>query len=244
MTRLSQRAVKDWIKSRLRDAALTRAVRRLQRMTDAQVANVDNLREFREAFGNQGFSGDCRFLAESARRASRASVAILECGSGASTIVVGLLAARRGVRVMSLEQDAEWYKMIRRDLDRLGISNVDLYHAPLRNFGEYDWYDIDRVTLPPRFDSALCDGPAFCRGWRRGLLPVLAERRTQIDEILCDDADDPNAAAMFDFWKQYGAGFETMTAAEGAIAVVHPKTLADYSDRERQTARKLRTRSR
>jgi hypothetical protein len=195
-------------------------------MTDAQVANVDSLREFREAFGNQGFSGDCRFLAESAKRASSATVAVLECGSGASTIVVGLLAGRHAIRLMSLEQDSTWQKLVQRDLDRLKIKNVDLYHTPLRDFGEYDWYDVDRVPLPRRFDSALCDGPAFCRGWRRGLLPVLAERHVQIDEILCDDADDPNAAAMFDFWNnRCGAAFETMKGAEGAIAVVNPRTL-------------------
>lgn len=226
MTPLTQRVVKDWIRSRLRDVALGRAVTRLRGMTDGQIANIENLREFREAFGNRGFSGDCRFLAESAKRASRASVAILECGSGASTIVVGLLAARRGVRVLSLEQDVTWHRMVQRDLDRLGIPNVDLYHAPLRDFGEYDWYDIDLVQLPPRFDSALCDGPAFCRGWRTGLLPVLSDRRVQVDEILCDDADDPHAAAMLDFWKnRCGAAFETMKGAEGAIAVVHPRTL-------------------
>jgi len=226
ITRLSQKAVKDWIRSRLRDAALRRAVTRLRGMSDGQIANVENLREFRETFGNQGFSGDCRFLAESAKRASHASVAILECGSGASTIVMGLLAARRGIRVLSLEQDGSWYRMVQRDLDRLGIQNVDLYHAPLRDFGEYDWYDIDLVPLPPRFDSALCDGPAFCRGWRKGLLPVLADRHVQVDEILCDDADDPNAPAMLEFWKKRcGAVSETMKGADGAIAVVHPRAL-------------------
>lgn len=222
--------MKDWIRSRLRDAALRRAVSRLRRMTDGQIANAENLREVREAFGNQGFSGDCRFLAESAKRASQASAAILECGSGASTIVVGLLAARRGIRVLSLEQDGSWYRMVQRDLDRLRIPNVDLYHAPLRDFGEYDWYDIDKVPLPLRLDSALCDGPAFCRGWRSGLLPVLSERRVEVAEVLCDDADDPNAPAMLEFWrKRYGAVFEIMKGADGTIAVVRPKPVDSYS---------------
>jgi hypothetical protein len=193
-------------------------------MTDTQIASLENLREFRQAFGNSGFSGDCRFLAECARRASQATTAVLECGSGASTIVVGLLAARRGIRVTSLEQDAAWYDTVQRDLDRLGIRNVDLYCAPLRNFGEYDWYDIDRVPLPPRFDAALCDGPAFCRGWRSGLLPVLSDREVEVVEVLCDDADDPNAPTMIEFWKnRYGAVAEIMEGADGTIAVVRPK---------------------
>jgi hypothetical protein len=193
-------------------------------MTDAQIVSLENLREFREAFGNEGFSGDCRFLAECAKRASQANTAILECGSGASTIVVGLLAARRGIRVTSLEQDASWQRMVQRELDRLGIPNVDLYHAPLRNFGEYDWYDIDNVPMPLQFGSVLCDGPAFCRGWRSGLLPVLSDRRVEVAEVLCDDADDPNAPAMFEFWrKRYGAVCEIMKGADGTIAVVHPK---------------------
>ena len=224
ITRLIPSVAKESIRGWLRDIALRRAVSRLGDLSPAEVTQPQVLREFRAAFGNEGFSGDVRFLSEAAQRANRSDAPLLECGSGASTLLIGHLLARRGIRLVSLEQDAGWFQFIRRDLQRLGLSNVDVYHAPLSDQGDFDWYDVSSVSFPPRFETALCDGPAFCRGWRCGLLPMLVERGVQFDEILCDDADDAHAPAMFAFWEErFGIKAQLLDGADGAMAVVRPE---------------------
>jgi hypothetical protein len=53
---------------------------------------------------------------------------------------------------------------------------------------------------------------------------VLSDREVEVVEVLCDDADDPNAPTMIEFWKnRYGAVAEIMEGADGTIAVVRPK---------------------
>lgn len=217
------RPVKSYVRARLRDRCLRRAVKRLRALPSEQIATPAELAEFREAFGNIGFVGDCEFLAEAARRAARSKKTLLECGSGASTIVLALIAARQGARVISLEQDKGWFDRMTVDLARLRIDNVTLCLAPLRDYGDYEWYDDRRITIPDELGGVFCDGPFDARGYRVGLLPYLLGRQARFSEILCDDGDSRESPAMLRYWEERcGATSTLVVGAQGSLVVVRP----------------------
>ena len=107
---LVPKIVEHRIQRALRDAALRHAVARLRGMTDAQIASLDNLREFRQAFGNSGFSGDCRFLAECAKRAIGGRVYHEAYPSGDNQWVsYNLDARKKGITGYQFRAPGEWF---------------------------------------------------------------------------------------------------------------------------------------
>ena len=90
---------------------------------------------------------------EIARRAVVTRGPILECGSGLSTILLGLLAARRGVDVWSLEHIPEWHARVRSVLESVGIAAMRLHLTPLRSYGDFDWYRLPLASMPHAFSA-------------------------------------------------------------------------------------------
>ncbi len=163
----------------------------------------------RSAWGNEGWSADLEFLRALAQRMLEVTGSVLECGSGLTTLVAGVLAERAGVHVLSLEQDPFWAKLVQSRLSRFGISAVTLVHVPLRTYEGFLWFDVSELRLPGSFEFVICDGPAiyghaepYQTAWRVGLLPVLRDRGVQIGEVLLDDADDIRAAALQANWER------------------------------------------
>jgi hypothetical protein len=91
---------------------------------------------------------------------------------------MGLFAGRRGIPVWTLEHDPEWYEHIAAALRRFRIEGVELVFAPLRDYGDYSWYDVPMERMPERFGVVVCDGPPqkTTPGDRYGLLPVMQDR--------------------------------------------------------------------
>jgi len=72
---------------------------------------------------------------------------ILEFGSGS-----GSRELARHYRVYSVEHDRRW----------LGLdAGVNYIHAPLTDYGEYEWYNVEivRERIPSRYDLIIVDGP-------------------------------------------------------------------------------------
>src|SRR5438046_2153270 len=136
--RTARRAAKEaWAKRQLR-----RALRQLLELQPGQVPTAALLAELRRAWANEAYSGRVDYLMEIARRAASTPGPILECGSGLSTLLLGLLAARRGVDVWSLEHIPAWHARVRSVLESLGISTEHLHLTPLRSYGDFDWYSL------------------------------------------------------------------------------------------------------
>jgi hypothetical protein len=127
-----------------------------------------------------------------ARHAVATKGALLECGSGISTVLLGVLAEANGFEVWTLEHEAAWHAVVARELERHGISSVHLHLAPLKDLGGgISWYDAPLADFPKAFSLVVCDGPPnwTTPGARYGLIPAMRDRLASSWNILLDDAN-------------------------------------------------------
>lgn len=172
-----------------RAQAFKRALHRLMAAPPDRAPDRELLEDLRDAWGNEGFSADLDYLVETARWAVRTRGPVLECGTGLTTVLLGVLAGRRWVDVWSLEHDQAWHDRVARVLQHHHIPGVHLCLAPLKSYGAFNWYTLPFAAMPARFSLVVCDGPPEkTRGGRYGLLPVLRDRLTAGTVILLDDA--------------------------------------------------------
>jgi hypothetical protein len=227
LKRYVRRAVVDPARRMIDDWTLERAITMLR---DRASPDRTLLASMRHAWGNEAYSADLSYLLEVVAHVRDCHGAVLECGTGLTTLVAGVLAERRGVTVHSLEQDADWAEVIERALARHQISTVRVTYAPLHRYGNFVWYAETAMWDSPKwFDLVLCDGPAVFEHWgpvihaqwRYGVFPVLAARSVGAREILLEDADDPRAEAMLRRWRaEFATSHRLISSADGISAVV------------------------
>lgn len=148
-------------------------------------SHARGVRHLVRGWGNPGAVAGSEYLEEVSRAGSKAT-AVLECGSGATTLLLGAI----GVPTWSLEQHAGWAEKAREGLRLVGARSGRVIDAPLVSYKVADWYRVPDA-LPDRFDLVICDGPpGDSRGGRSGLWEVLGDR---IDgaTVLLDDAGRP-----------------------------------------------------
>jgi len=210
-----------------RSRALHRAVAALRREVQAGAISPALWPELREAWGNTAFSADAGYLAEIAARALARRGPVLECGSGLSTLVLGVIADARQAGVWSLEQDGEWLRLVSGILAQFAVRRVALWHTPLVLRGDYAWFDLTGRDLPRAFLHVFCDGPAvlphwpalFHLGWRRGVVPELLRLGIGFDDIVLDDADDPRCGALCEYWNLLGVATRIVETGSGPFVV-------------------------
>ena len=147
------------------------------------------LSELVDAWANEGWSARGEYLGACVAEALACRGPILECGSGLTTLLLGLVARRRGLFVWTLEHSAEWGARVARELAAIGDLPVELNVKALRQEREFDWYDPPLPSMPPLFSLVVCDGPPHStRGGRYGLAPTMQDRLPPGCVILLDDA--------------------------------------------------------
>lgn len=140
-------------------------------------------------WGNESWSALDEYLRACIKDAYELRGPILECGSGLSTLLLGIVAARCGTWVLTLENNAEWGAKVSAHLRNAGIRTVNVDVHPLKDYGEYVWYDPIRPDLATKFALVVCDGPPGSgRGGRYGLVPVMRDYFGFGTVILLDDA--------------------------------------------------------
>lgn len=153
------------------------------------------------AWGNIGYSASIRYLQQMERLFRSSDGAVLECGSGASTLLLGLLAEKYDRYVWTFENHDEWSQHIREVMIRLQLTHVTICHTPLRNYGEYDWYQLPSHPLPRDFGLVVCDGPpGTIQGGRYGLLPVMTGYMREDCRILLDDTNRRKEQELIKRW--------------------------------------------
>ena len=217
------RGVKAAIKAAARSIDFSLSVRKVLELSPGEAPSRSLLNRLRLAWSNQGYSADLDYLEEVAKRGASTSGPILECGSGLTTVVLGLMAGRRGVKVWTLEHTPQWHAKVEKSLQQFKVPNVTISLADLRSYGEYSWYDPPFHLMPKDFSLVICDGPpGSTPGGRYGLLPVCVDKFIEGATILLDDADRPSEEDTLRRWQEeYGTQSRMFESASGgSFAVV------------------------
>ena len=203
--------VKDKIKSITRERRLDAAMQRLAAVSTNEAPGLDVLTDLAQAWGDDGFRAVGGFLEEVTRWGAEAKGPVLEIGSGLTTLILGSVVGRRGWPVWTLEHHPEFFRITEAKLKRYGLSNVHLTLAPLRDYGDFCWYDPPLDKLPRDFSLIVADGPpGDVKGGRFGLLPVLHLHFASGAVVLLDDAERPQEKAVLQKWaSEYGLSHQS-----------------------------------
>lgn len=184
-----------------------------------------NMLALHAAWGNIGFMASLSYLRKISTAVHSTEGPILECGSGLTTLLMGLLTRDRKIPLFALEHHETWQKRMEAIVERYGLDHVTIVKAPLKNFGEYEWYDFDKSILPRDVKLVVCDGPpGSIKGSRYGLIPEMDEYLSSCCTILLDDANRKNEKWVMENWKsrhgfnyQLIGGFQKFALVNRAI---------------------------
>ena len=126
---------KELAKESWRRRQFRRAFARYAEIPSQQVPSPAIMKDLISSWGNEGYSAMAEYLLALRYHASRTTGPILECGSGLSTLVLGLEGSRRGIKVWSLEHHPDWRLRMRREIADLGLDMNELCAAPLKDYG-------------------------------------------------------------------------------------------------------------
>jgi len=207
LKRILPRPIKSVLRAFLRRFRFRAALRAVMALPAGTVPGPALLTELSVGWGNEGYSADPAFLYEALRRVSRGEGPVLECGSGLSTILMGVMGMRSGVEVWALEHEARWVARVQAVLDRHRIRGVHLVLAPLKDFGEFGWYDAPWGRMPGGFRLIVCDGPPeTTSGGRYGVVPLGKSRFAPGAVLLVHDANTKTGGVVVDRWRrEHGA---------------------------------------
>lgn len=203
------KSLKRPVKKMLLRRQLRNAVKAIHKLPDGQIPNRQQLSELVAGWSNEGFAANLEYLEAVAKSSLQTQGPILECGSGATTILLGILCGKRNIEVWSLEHSQEWRERVSEALKENGISGMHVCSSPLKEYGEFVWYDPPLAQMPKEFSLVICDGPpGTTKGGRYGLLPVMGSRLPPGSSILLDDAGRPGEVELIKRWEKE-AGFKT-----------------------------------
>ncbi|UBF27630.1 class I SAM-dependent methyltransferase [Kovacikia minuta CCNUW1] len=163
-------------------------------------------------WGNEDWSALDEYLLGCLDQAWVCEGAVLECGSGLTTLILGVILQTKGQHLWSLEHNPVWGDRVKKNLKRFGIDSVQLCIAPLKDYGAFSWYDPPLNAMPEKFDLVVCDGPpSDTPGGRYGLLPVMKTKLQPGTTILLDDAAREQERAIATRWtNELGAASEVL----------------------------------
>ena len=154
-------------------------------------------------WGNESWSALDEYLVRCIQEASTCDGNILECGSGLTTLLVGIIAKRRRIQVWSLEHNEFWGSIVERHLARRRNQSVHLCIAPLKDYGDFSWYQPPLNVMPSTFSLVICDGPpGSTPGGRVGLVPMMKGRLSPGCTILLDDGEREHERLTASRWSE------------------------------------------
>jgi len=158
---------------------------------------------------NENWSALEEYLTRILEQAFKTEGNILECGSGLSTILLGIIAQKTGGTLQSIEHSDYWAEKVTNILQKYKINSVDLITSPLKDYGNYTWYKLPE-NIKNNFNMVVCDGPpADTPGGRYGLLPVIRSKLMPGCTILLDDAERAEEYKIANLWaNELGTTFE------------------------------------
>jgi Methyltransferase domain len=177
--------------------------------------NPRTFRWLRLGWGNEGWSADTTYLEAVCRWASRVQGPILECGSGLTTILLGIVAPGR---VTTLEHMPEWKEHVQQAATKQSAA-VNILAAPLSDYGGFQWYTLPG-SLTGNHELVVCDGPpGMTVGGRYGLFPIARDLLSRNAVILLDDVERIDEQLLIKRWKrEFGIQCEESHTQNGTYA--------------------------
>lgn len=196
----------SWIREKtlpLKAMWIGQVCRRLTACSPEQPLSRIDIARLALAWGNLGFAAGLSYLRHVGRRTRMTEGAILECGCGATTLLIAALTLRQGNPFVVFEHNLEWYQYMHKLLGMLGFTHVTLVYAPLIDYGHYSWYRIPQDLQVGDFSLVICDGPpANNPGGRYGLLPAMQQQLAQECVILLDDSHRAAERRIIGIWRK------------------------------------------
>lgn len=202
---------------------LRRALRQFSRLPLAQVPARALLHDLIRGWDNPTHTATSEFIGALLRHAASTHT-ILECGSGLTTVLLGVAAQRGNARVYTLEHDSVWADRVTAELKRLALTSVTLAVAELHDYEGFHWYQPSPVLMRESFGLVVCDGPpGDTPGGRYGLLPVMRPSLQSGCVILLDDTQRDAERSIAQRWaEELGAAVEFSTGARSFATIVVP----------------------
>ncbi len=199
--RASLRTVKKEFQERYRSVAFSGAFTEFFKLESYENVDRTLLERLTSGWGNH-YSAHIDYMVAYLRHASQSVGPILECGSGLSTLLLGVVAARNGNEVWSLEHNAEWGDKVQHLLHHWQLAAVRLTIDELQYYDDFEWYRLPSADMPQQFAVIVCDGPpGNTYGGRYGLLPVMAKYLGANCSILLDDYERAEEQAIVTRWQ-------------------------------------------
>jgi hypothetical protein len=201
------RTVKKEVRRKVRPLAFSWAFAEFQKLENFDDVDRRLLERLTYGWGNH-YSAHIEYMAAYLRHASQSQGPILECGSGLSTLLLGVVAARNGNEVWSLEHSDEWGSQVQQLLQRWRLTSVRLTIDKLRRYTHFErpfeWYRLPTTVMPQEFSLVVCDGPPgdTTRGGRYGLMPLMAQHLGDNCAILLDDFERASEQAIVNRWQR------------------------------------------
>lgn len=144
------------------------------------------------------------YLRHMAAKAASTPGDVLECGSGLSTLLLGITAGRRGHHVHTFEHDSASHKRLCRLVERYRLPNVTVHHTPIVSYGAFDWYQLPSLSLSSNFNLVICDGPAqhLTDSGRYGLFPVMRGALHPHCRVILDDSNSRIDRRVIHRWRK------------------------------------------
>ncbi len=203
-----------------------RALTQFSRDPERLASNETAISELIYGWGNEAWAASKDYLQSCVETALGSRGPILECGSGLTTILLGIVAQRLGNVVWSLEHNSFWGERVQRYLGKYAIHSVRLCVDELRDYGDFSWYDPPLDIMPHNFSLVVCDGPpSDTRGGRYGLLPVMGDRLTGGCIVLLHDAQRAEERAILTRWAhELGVDYEVRGSDRAHARFIMPRT--------------------
>jgi hypothetical protein len=178
-------------------------MRKFARLPDGADPAEDVMCDLIYGWGNELWSVQPEYLKSILHYAWHAPGPILECGSGLSTLLLGLVAKRTGNKLWVLEHNPVWAERVRAALIQYDVTNVEICASVLSDYGAYAWYTPSKESMPSDFSVVVCDGPpGDTPGGRYGLLPVMRSHLRAGCVILLDDTDREPERQILARWSE------------------------------------------
>lgn len=155
------------------------------------------------AWGNPGWSAQQDYIETLIHYANYTNKLILECGSGLSTLLLGPIAKKRNIRMISFEHCNEWANKVQRELNKYKLINNEILIRSLVNYGDFDWYDTNNLDMHiPDIGLCVCDAPpGNTFGGRKGFLYLFKNKVKTGTVILVDDTIREAEQKMIKEWE-------------------------------------------